>query len=259
MSAPRTYKTEAIILKHIALGEADRIITIYTPNLGKIRAVAKGVRRIKSKMGGHLEPLTNCSLMLSRGRNLDIITQSQTIESFPPIRNDLRLTAWALYLIELIETFTSEHIENYPVYKLLLDCLQLMDKVSNSELLFRYFELQLLEYIGYRPQLKECINCKTPLQPVENFFSPSGGGILCPNCVNAEPLAQPITVDAIKVMRLAQQESYAQVSRLRISQELYEELERTLQDYIRYLSEWEIKSTAFLDRLEREGFLNQPQ
>ncbi|MCL0075374.1 DNA repair protein RecO [Dehalococcoidia bacterium] len=261
MTPPKIYTTEAIVLKHANLGEADRMLTLYTPNMGKLRAVVRGARRTRSKLGGHVEPVTHCSLVLARGRNLDTVTQSQTIESFLSIRNDLWLTARALYLIELADAFTSEHAENYPVYKLLLDALHGLAKVRREEaaswmqhlMLLRYFELQLLGHVGYQPQLRDCINCRSPIQPVENFFSPSGGGILCPKCAHTEPVVQPISVNALKVMRLLQRGDYATASRLRLVPELSRELERTIQGYVRYLLEREIKATGFLDRLRREG------
>ncbi len=252
MPALKTYKTEAIVLKHIDLGEADRILTLYTPNQGKIRAVARGVRRMKSRLGGHVEPLINCSLMLSHGRTLDVVSQGQTIQSFLPIRNDLKLTVQALHLVELTDAFTSERIENYPVYKLLLDSLSLLAKVRNVEMLFRYFEIQLLGHVGYEPQLYKCLNCKATIEPIENLFSASGGGILCPNCAHTEPVVQTISVDALKVIRLLQRGDFPTANRLLLSPDLSRELERIMQGYIRYLLEREIKSTRFRDRLRRE-------
>lgn len=253
MPAPKTYKTEAIVLKHTDLGEADRILVLYTPNYGKIRAVARGVRRMKSRLGGHVEPLTNCSLLLARGRTLEIVSQGQTIEGFLPIRSDLSLIAQALYLIELTDAFTSDRIENYPLYRLLLDSLHLLSRVRNSSILFRFFELQLLECVGYRPQLRECLNCKSPLKPVQNYFSASGGGILCPDCVHVESVVQPISVDAQKVVRLIEQGDFAKANQVRLSSGLSQELERIIQGYIRYLLERDLRSTRFLDRLKREG------
>ena len=259
MTAPKIYATEAIVLKHANFGEADRILTLYTPNMGKLRALVRGARRSRSKLGGHVEPLTHSSLVLARGRSLDTVTQSQSIESFLSIRNDLWLTARALYLIELTDLFTPEHAENYPVYKLLLDALHELGKVRRREearmqhfMLLRYFELQLLGHVGYQPQLRDCINCRSPIQPVENVFSHSGGGILCPKCAHTEPVVQPISVNALKVMRLLQRGNYATASRLRLVSELSRELERIIQGYVRYLLEREIKATGFLDRLRRE-------
>ncbi len=262
MTAPRIYKTEAIVLKHANFGEADRILTLCTPNMGKLRALVKGARRSRSKLGGHVEPLAHCSLVLARGRNLDIVTQCQIIESFLSIRSDLRLTAEALYLVELADAFTPEHAENYQVYKQLLDALHELGQVRRRKeavssmqhfMLFRFFELQLLAHVGYQPQLRDCINCRVSIQPAENLFSYSGGGVLCPNCAHTEPVVQPISVNALKVMRLLQGGDYATASRVRLAPELSRELPRLIQGYVRYLLEREIKATGFLDRLRRES------
>jgi DNA repair protein RecO (recombination protein O) len=252
MARPRVYKTEAIVLKRTNLGEADSIITLFTPNLGKIRAVAKGVRRPKSKLGGHLDLLTQSSLLLAQGQNLDVITQSQTIENFLPLRSDLWRMSCAIYLVELVDRFIAEQVENYPVYRLLQTALLRLCEVQSNELVLRHFELHLLSYLGYQPELYQCLNCRAPLALGRNLFSVSGGGMVCPNCAKKEQLVRPISVDAIKVMRFLLKNDLGSASRLKTSAELSHELEQLMRQYIRYLLEQEVKSVEFLDRLRLE-------
>ena len=252
MTAPRVYKTEAIVLKRFNLGEADKLLTLYTPNIGKLRAIAKGVRRPKSRMGGHLELLSHSSLMLARGKNLDIITQAETISSFQPLRDDLWRSSLALYAAELVEQFAAEHVENYPVYKLLLDTLHRLCDAQGGELALRYFELNLLAHLGYKPELHQCLSCSSALEPTTNLFSPSGGGVLCQNCRDEEPLTQPISLNALKVMRFLQKSDYTRASRLKLNAALARELESLMRRYIRYILEREVKSVEWLDRLKRE-------
>lgn len=252
MTIPKVYKTEAIVLKHMNLKEADKILTLYTPGMGKISAVAKGVRRPRSKTGGHLELLSHCALMLTRGRNLDTVNQVQTISSFLPLREDLWRASLALYAAEMVSRFTVEHVENYPLYRLLLETLKRLCDTQDGELTLRFFELNLLAHLGYQPELHDCIACKSPLQPTANFFSASGGGVLCPACRDREPLARPISVNALKIMRLCQQGDYARVNSVRVDGELMLELESILRGYIRYLLEREVRSVEWLDRLRRE-------
>jgi len=252
MTKPRVYKTEAIVLKRINLGEADNIITLYTPNLGKVRAVAKGARRPKSKLGGHLDLLTQSALLLAQGQNLDVITQSQTIESFISLRSDLWRTGCAIYLAELVDQFTPEHVENYPVYGLLQTTLSWLCEARNNELVLRYFELHLLRHLGYQPELYRCLSCKSTLKPERNFFSASGGGVVCPNCTRKESLVRPVSTEALKVMRFLIDNDHTSAGRLRISPDLSHELEQLIREYIRYLLEREVKSVEFLDRLRVE-------
>jgi DNA repair protein RecO (recombination protein O) len=198
--------------------------------MGKIRAVAKGVRRPKSKLGGHLDLLTRSALLLAQGQNLDIITQSQTIDSFLPVRSDLNLIGSAIYMAELLDQFTAEQVESYPVYILLNillnnDLLWLCE-ASNPELVLRHFEIQLLSHMGYQPELYSCLGCNSRLMPHRNTFSASSGGILCPECSRNE------------------QASHSVLSR---------EIEQLLRWYIRYILERDIKSLEFLEHLRGKG------
>jgi DNA repair protein RecO (recombination protein O) len=249
MYKPRTYQTEAIIIKKIKLGEADRILTLYTPHLGKIRAVAKGVRRPRSKLAGHLELLTHSLVSLARGRNLDTITGSQTINSFLPLKSDLQLSSYALYATELVDQFTADHIENYPLFQLLLETLHRLCRGGDNELVLRYFELHLLNEVGYRPQLQQCVSCRQVLAPTTNSFSPSAGGMLCPSCSQNQSMTHPVSVNALKVLRLLQSNDYNTVVKLEMNLELSHQLEEVMRNYLKYLLEREVKSAAWLDTL----------
>jgi DNA repair protein RecO (recombination protein O) len=260
----RSYQTQGIIIKQTKLGEFDKIITIYTPEFGKLRAIAKGSCRPKSKLSGNVEPLTLSLMLLAKGRNLDIITQSQTINGFLALKSDLWRMACSLYILELIDSFTVEGGENRPLFDLLLDILDQLSKPDSNETVLRYFELHLLHYLGYRPQLHRCVSCDSPLKPVVNFFSPGKGGLLCPHCNFEEnqPYKQiaaiasnpslPLSVEALKVLRLWQSCDYATAKRVRVSAELFRELEQVLHQYIRYILQRELKSLTWLKELRKE-------
>ncbi len=250
MPSPREYQTEAIIIKKTKLGEADRILTLYTPDLGKIQAVAKGVRRPKSKMAGHLELLTHSAVSLSRGRgSLDTITGSQTIDGFLPLKSDLQLTSYGLYISELVNQFAEERIEDRHLFQLLLETMQRLANSNNHEITLRYFELHLLNEVGYRPELRQCVACPQPLEPVINAFSSSMGGMLCPHCLPNHPAIRPMSLNALKVLRLLQSDDYATAYRLKLDPKLSSELETVLRGYLKYLLERDIKSVAWMDTL----------
>ena len=251
MPLQRVYKTEAIILKGLKLNEADKILTLYTPNQGKIKAIAKGVSRPKSKLRGHVESLTYSTLMLAHGTNLDIITQGQTINSFLAFRDNLWRTSCALYAAELVDRFTPEHMENRSVFELLRDALHALCLVNDAEIVLRHFELHLLEHSGYRPQLNNCIRCNTSLNPTTNFFSIAGGGVLCPDCQYKESLVQPISLNALKVLRFLQNNNVSSVIHLITTPRLQLELEQLTRNYIRYLIEKETGSSKWLDQIRK--------
>ena len=252
MPLTREYQTESIIIKKTKLGEADRILTLYTPGFGKIQGVAKGVRRPKSKLSGHLELLTYSQVTLAKGHNLDTITGSQTINSFLPLKTDLWLTSYGLYVIELVNQFTAEHVVDENLFRLLLDTLQNLCQTNNRELLLRYFELHLLNEAGYRPQLHECVTCHKILEPVTNSFCSRVGGTLCPACGMSQPFSRQISVDALKVLRFIQRNDYGAVGRLKINAALSRELEDITRSYLKYLLERDVRSANWLDELKEQ-------
>jgi len=256
MAAPRNYQTQAIVIKQSKFGEIDKILTIYTPELGKLRVVARGACRPGSKLGGNVEPLTYSQLMLARGRNLDIVTQSQTIDGFLTLKSDLWLLAYGLYILELVDSFTVENSANRPLFDLLLNALHWLSQADSNEVVLRYFELHLLHHLGYRPELYRCVKCNSPLKPVLNFFSSSQGGILCPNCGQKDFFSRSLSVDALKILRLWQNCDYATARRVKLRSELSSELEQVLQEYIGYLLQRELKSIAWLEELRKMSLDN---
>ena len=247
MSTPRVYRTEAVVLRHARYDEAGRILTLFTPNYGKLRAIAKGVLRPTSRLAGHLEVLSRSALLLAHTRTLDIVTQAQTVESYLTIRQDLGRTSIALYAVELLDRLSEDHYESYAAYQLLLTFLQWLSAVQQPDLPIRYFEMQLLELSGYRPELYMCLQCKSPLQPQLNAFSPAAGGGLCPQCASDNPEARPISVNALKVLRLLQGNDHAQIRRLRLDSPLARELEQLMRHYMPHITERELRSAAFID------------
>ncbi len=253
MPDPREYQTEAIVIKKTKLGEADSILTFFTPHLGKIQGFAKSLRKPRSKMAGHLELLTYSAVSFSRGRgSIDTITGAQTINAFLPLRNDLWLTSCGLYAVELVHQFTAEHQENPPLFRLTLETLERLTQSENKELVLRYFEVNLLECAGYRPQLKECVICHKKLEQTINYFSPAAGGMLCPDCNLNQSFSYPLSVNAQKVLRLLQSTDYAELSRLNIDSSLNDEIENVISGYIKYLLERDVKSAAWLDTLKEQ-------
>ena len=257
MTRPRNHQTEAIIIKKTRLGEADSILTLYTPDLGKIQGFARSLRKPRSKLAGHLELLTHSLVSFARGKNLDTITGSQTINSFLPLKSDLQLTSYALYATELVDQFTADHIENPPLFRLLLETMEQLCQAGDNEPVLRYFELHLLNAVGYRPQLQQCVTCHQPLEPVINSFCSGAGGMLCPNCYQSQPLTHPLSVNALKVLRLLQSSDYTTVSRLKINAQLSHELEAVMRDYLKYLLEREVKSATWLDTLKEQKSIYQ--
>ena len=259
MQRERVYRTQAIILKRSDFFEADRLLTLYTPDRGKMRAIAKGIRRPTSRKGGHLELFTHSQLLLAKGRNLDIITQAETIEPFLPLREDLLRTSYACYVSELLDQMVEENIPNPRLFFLLRDTLAWLGESEDPALTVRFYELRLLGLTGYQPQLFHCVRCRALLGSEGHFFfSPVEGGVLCENCGlpptsgRQQRGAVPLSLPALKVLRFFQTHEYELCRRVRIRPALHAELERVMYRYITFILERNLKSTSFLNLLRQQ-------
>jgi DNA repair protein RecO (recombination protein O) len=249
----RIYAVEALILQRTALGEADRLLLLATPE-GKQRVVAKGCRKTTSRLAGHLELFTQAHLLLARGRQLAIVTQSQVGQSFPTLRASLARLSYAYYVAELYTRAASEADQNLPLFTTLLQTFAALDAYQNLDLVLHTYELQLLNAIGYRPQLHQCVVCQTPLTEAANRFSPQLGGVLCPQDDMADPQALPMSLTAFKVLRLLQTQPLAQSIRYRLSTPTQKEVARLLQTTLSLILEHDFESSPFLISLRQAPF-----
>ncbi len=239
------YKSEAVIIRRSDLGEADKILTIFTPHFGKLRVVAKGVKKVNSRLAGHVELFTRGSMLLAKARNLDIVTQCETVESYRPLHEDLSRIAHASYVAEMLDALTPDALENYAVYKLTAETFRLLCEDPSPDRVLRWFEMQLLGHMGYAPELSRCVECRNELTQTVNSFSPSQGGVVCTTC-RRSGVGRELSVNGLKVLRMLQRQAYSAVSRLRLDEELQSELRGVMGSYITYILERELRSTHFI-------------
>ncbi len=252
MARERTYRTEAIVLKRSDFGEADRLLTLYSKELGKIRAIAKGARKPQSRKTGHVELFMRSKFFIAKGRNLDIVTQAEMIDSYAALRNDLLHVSHASYAVELLDRFTVEDDPHSGLYNLLDHTLTRFAEADDLSLATRYYELHLLSATGFQPRLFHCVSCGEDIEEQDQFFSPDLGGILCPACRHADRRAVPVSAAAVKVMRYLQTRHWETVKHLRLRRALLEELESLMHNYIQHTLERELKSVDFIHQLQRD-------
>ena len=254
MSEFRSVRVHAIVLRHADWGEADRLVTIYTREQGKLRAVAKGARKIASRKAGHLEPFTHVKLQLARGRSLFIVTQADTVDAYLPLRESLVMTGTASYVVELLDRFVYEDEGANPtLFRLLSDTLKRLSTGEDIWLAVRYYEMRLLDFLGFRPHLVECANCGREIKAEDQFFSFSSGGVICPRCGRGLPNLAGISVDALKYLRHFQRSSYAEAARAQPGSETRAEAENLMQGYFTYLLERELNSPGFLKEVSKKN------
>ncbi len=252
----RLYRTEALVLRGLDLGEADRVLTVLTPRLGKLRIIAKGVRRTKSRLGGSLEPLGEVDLQLAVGRTFDVVTQASLRDPHLGLRNDLAATAAGWYLAELCDRFCEERSDSLGPYELLSSGLSALDSAGTAnerDLLLRWFELHLLDATGFRPELNRCIECGSEIGPLGNAYSPVAGGVIGPECAHAAFDARQITQAALTLLRHLQRSSLEVALDVRVPAAVRRETERHLHATISAVLERELRSRDFLDEVSHQA------
>ena len=254
------------MLRHSDYGEADRILTLFTRQLGKTRAIVKGARKVTSRKAGHLEPFTRVKLQLAKGRDMPLVTQADTVEAYLPLHENLVLTGQTAYVIELLDRFTyDEGLDSSAIFRLLTDTLDRLASKSDPWLAIRYYEMRLLDHLGFRPKLFECAHCGREILPEEQFFSYAAGGVICPESSRTAFQGRssgqsgmshgegsglrPISIEALKYLRHFQRSSYAEATRAHPSPDVQQETESLMQGYFTYLLERELKTPGFLRQI----------
>jgi DNA repair protein RecO (recombination protein O) len=247
----RIRKVEAIVISHSDYGEADRILNLFTREMGKARAIAKGVRKEHSRKAGHVEPFTCTTLMLAKGASFWIVSQAETVDAFTPIREDLTKTAQAAYVVELLERFTSEDEIHLSLYRLVKETLERIAGQVDTFQTLRYFEMRFLEMVGYRPELFHCVQCRTEIQAEDQFFSILQGGVMCPRCGGIADSTRPVSMLVLKYLRHFQRSDYKDVEQVNVPPLVRQEMEKFMQAYFIYLAERKLNTPAFLREIRK--------
>jgi DNA repair protein RecO (recombination protein O) len=188
------YRDRGVVLRTYKLGEADRIVTFLSRDHGKVRAVAKGVRKTKSRFGGRLEPASHVELLLYQGRELDIVTQVDTLDHFGPLRDDYDRLARAVSMLEAADQLAMERQSNPRLYTMLVGALRTLAE-RDAPLVVPAFFLKLLDLEGYRPQVEGCVVCGTEEGLVA--WAVEEGGLRC----GAHRLGSALSPEAVEVLQ----------------------------------------------------------
>lgn len=250
------FKAEGVILRRQTIGEADRVLTLLTREHGKLRAAARGSRRVTSRLGGRLEPYTRARFLLARGRTLDVIAQVEVVDAFAGIRADLMRSAYAAYVAELADRFLPERDRHEDVFALVCATLGALDLAGEdkAELVTLRFALHLASALGYRPRAGECVGCGRPLPrgggPGERWaFSPALGGALCPGCAGRNQEAVRTAPGVLAMVAHLLRAPSGQPIRLRIPREQRADLARLVQAHLEYRLEGRLRAPAVIERL----------
>ena len=250
MPIPRRYTTEAIVLSRFDLGEADRVLTLITPGIGKLKAIAKGIRRPTSRIGGSLEPFAELTVALARGRTFDVVTQVSVGHAWLSLRDSLESAATAWYLAELADRSLEERHAAEPLYLLLRRAYELLDAGMAPGRVARWYEMHLADELGVRPELDRCVECDRVLEAEDSFrWVPPLGGVLCQRCPGPPAGRTALALEALKLLKAYQRLDVEALAALRQPPAVEREVESAMREFVRYALEREARSLAFLDEV----------
>lgn len=255
-------KTQAIVIRAFPLRDAHKIITFYTPDFGKVKAVAYGVKSPKSKLSGSLELLNHGMLLFNYRENRDLQNLSgfELIEGFDGIRDDFTRITYGCYFAELVDAIASEGDANPEIFDLLRNTYQFLVDTDDVPLLARVFEIKFLDLAGYAPQLFHCANCSSVVRPIfvkdtqgvsssasVMLFSVRHGGLLCENCQHRDTSAFSIAPGSCELLKTLRKSELNRLNRIRASTRNHRELKLVLGSFIQYHTERNLKSLKFIE------------
>ena len=256
-------KTQAIVLRTFPLREAHKIITFYTPDFGKVKAVAYGVKSPKSRLSGSLELLNHGMLLFNyrENRELQSLTNFEMIEGFDGIRTDFTRITYGCYFAELVDAIALEGDANPAIFNLLRNTYHVLADTEDVRLLARVFEIKFLDLAGYAPQLSQCAYCnsiETTASPPQKtrdtppgapimLFSVSHGGLLCKNCQHRDITAFSMVPGSCELLKALRKSELNKLNRIQASTRNHRELKLVLSSFIQYHTERNLKSLRFIE------------
>jgi DNA repair protein RecO (recombination protein O) len=265
VSSERLYRTEGIVMRRRNQGEADRVLTLCTPQ-GKVNVIAKGARKPRSRKAGHIELFCHARFVIARVKHSwDIVSQAETVEPHTVLRSDLMRGTHARYVVELLDRFFTEGEGEQALFDLLDHALAWLCTDEDLDLVARFYEQHLLGLAGFRPELFRCVGDHAehvPLRPQEPAesrpfgFDPERGGALCRECHDRDrrqPEIVALSPNGLRFLQACQRGPYTRLRGQGTSPTVHQEVERTMQHYITYHLERSVNAGTFLRQLKWNG------
>lgn len=247
-------KTQAIILQSLPYGEADKIISLYTLDFGKLRGIAKSARRSRKRFGNSLEVCSHVAVTFFERETSHLVRleHCDLLNPFPSLREDILRLALACYFIELVNELTGERIKHPALFSLLVNFLSMIEQRAPHEETKRIFEIRLLSLLGYQPQLDHCTKCAKELNGEKLYFAIQEGGVVCLDCSRTLPNLVPISMGTLKTLRHAQVIPLDKISRISFSSHGLKESAELLGPFLRQYLGRPLKAQKFLEELNSD-------
>jgi DNA repair protein RecO (recombination protein O) len=246
-----TYQVKGIILKKQDYRESDRLFIIYTDELGKIEAVAKGVKKIKSKMAGHLDLFFEIDFMVALGKTYYQIAGADIRKNFNNMKKDLAKTVLGSFCLEIVDNFVKPGHPDYKIYRLLREFLNVLNNSDKKNFLenyalLKFFIIKLMSLLGWEPELYNCLKCKNKIMPNGNFFDAGRGGLVCGKCGRD---GFPISAAGIKILRFVLKKESGDFTAIKISKKQLKETSAIIDYFMKAHGDSKPKSGLWINYL----------
>ncbi|MCD4705599.1 DNA repair protein RecO [bacterium] len=254
------YNTIGIILRKRDFRESDIFFSVYTKDYGKIQAIARGVKKVKSKLGGHLDYFTIVDLMIAKGKKFDHIAGAVIEKNFCYLKNNLDRINFGFYCLEIVDYFIKEGKKDNRIFFLLKNFLDLLntDKIcyfktktekENLFIISYFFILKFLDFLGYKPEFYYCLKCHKDVDfDKANFFSAQAGGIICSDCAKNSKIidCKEISNNSIKLLRAVSINDLSKIIKTEIDIKILSKCVKIIDEFLIYRLDANIKSRKFL-------------
>ena len=246
-------KTEAFVLKTMDYRDTSLCVRFYTRDAGKLSGIIRGIRDARARYGSTLEPFSLNEILFyrrRRGGDLHQVTQVETLDLFTPVREDLERLSYASYFVELIDELVEPEEPNRAIFDLLRDSLAFLTSGASPRRAARIFEVKFFSLLGFMPEIKACVSCRTE-RPDRAFFNVSLGGIVCSMCAaKNEVRGIPVSKGTLHFLERVARSGVGELQNVKVSQEVGEELESILRRFVDYQLPNKLKSVIFLEKME---------
>lgn len=242
-------KLEGIVIRTTDYGETNKVITLYTREAGKVGVMARGAKKPNSRLSAVTQLFTYGQFMVQAGSGLGSLQQGETISTLRAIREDIFLTAYASFIVDLTDKSTEDRKPNPFLFELLLQTLQYINEGYDLDIITNIYEMKMLNVLGLYPVLDQCSVCGN----TEGHFGFSirEGGLICHRCVEQDPYHYKISQSAVKLLRLFYIFDLGRLGNISVKPETKAELKKIISAYYEEYSGLRLKSKKFLDQMER--------
>ncbi|MFA5023634.1 MAG: DNA repair protein RecO [Patescibacteria group bacterium] len=237
-----TKNTPALILNRQPYRENDSLVTVYTLNFGKLSLVARGTKKLQSKLAGHLEPISLADILIIKGKSFDYIGSAIVRDAYLGLKDDLNKLYYAGRAIAWFNRLVKENQADERLFYLLVNWLKILDNYptaefskANGELFLIFFSLKLMSELGYQPEMHYCLNCKQKIKPGKNYFNLQNGGVIGEECYEG-PSQSLLTIsdNCVKLVRFMISNRFQKAKKIKTNKKLIKELSFLINSFINF-------------------------